>query len=167
MIVARAPSSCRAAASTEAKLAACRGQGADETINYESEDLRERVRVLTAGRGVDVVYDAVGGSHAATALRCVTWKGRYLVIGFAAGEIPRVALNLPLLKGYSIVGVFWGEFARRDPMANAANMKQLMVWVASGDLKPLVSAEYPLSQAVDALAALTRREVTGKVVIVP
>ena len=156
-----------AAASTEAKLETCRGEGANDTINYEAGDLRERVRALTDGRGVDVVYDPVGGSYAASALRCVAWNGRYLVIGFAAGDIPKVALNLPLLKGYSIVGVFWGEFARRDPAANAANMRRLMGWVASGELTPLVSARYPLSRAGDALAALTRREVTGKVVIVP
>ena len=156
-----------AAASSEAKLGACLRQGASCTINYETEDLRERVRALTAGRGVDVVYDAVGLPHAARALRCVAWNGRYLVIGFAGGGIPQAPLNLPLLKGYSIVGVFWEEFARRDPGANAVNMARLMGWVASGDLKPLISARYPLSQARDALAALTRREVTGKVVITP
>jgi NADPH2:quinone reductase len=156
-----------AAASTDAKLEACRRQGASGTINYETEDLRERVRTLTGGRGVDVVYDPVGGAQADRALRCVAWNGRYLVIGFAAGEIPRAALNLPLLKGYAIVGVFWGEFARRNPAANAASMQRLLAWVASGELAPSVSARYPLSQGPAALAALTRREVTGKVVIVP
>jgi NADPH2:quinone reductase len=156
-----------AAASTDAKLEACRNQGANVTLNYEAEDLRERVRALTGGRGVDVVYDAVGGAHAARALRCVAWNGRYLVIGFASGEIPNAALNLPLLKGYAIVGVFWGEFARRDPAASAANMQRLLGWVASGDLVPPVSARYPLAQGREALGALTRREVTGKVVLVP
>jgi NADPH2:quinone reductase len=156
-----------AAASTDAKLAICRSRGADEVINYDREDLKERVRALTDGRGVDVVYDPVGGSYTAAASRSVAWNGRYLVIGFAAGEIPNVPLNLPLLKGYSIVGVYWGAFAQREPAANAANMKQLMEWVASGKLAPLISARYPLEQAVDALFAMMRREVAGKVVIVP
>jgi len=156
-----------AAASTEAKLDVCRARGAAHTINYDAEDLRERVRALTGGQGVDVVFDPVGGSYAAPALRCLAWSGRYLVVGFAAGDIPRVPLNLPLLKGYSILGVFWGEFARRDPSANAANTRLLLSWVTSGELKPPVSARYPLARAADALAALTRREVTGKVVIVP
>jgi NADPH2:quinone reductase len=156
-----------AAASTDARLEACRAHGAEHTINYDAEDLRERVRTLTGGRGVDVVFDPVGGSYAAPALRCLAWNGRYLVVGFATGEIPRVPLNLPLLKGYSILGVFWGEFARRDPAANAGNTRLLLRWVAAGELKPPVSARYPLARAGDALAALTRREVTGKVVIVP
>jgi NADPH2:quinone reductase len=156
-----------AAASTDAKLEACRTHGAEHTINYDAEDLRERVRALTGGRGVEVVFDPVGGTYAAPALRCLAWNGRYLVVGFATGEIPRVPLNLPLLKGYSILGVFWGEFARRDPAANAGNTRQLLRWVADGELKPPVSARYPLARAGDALAALTRREVTGKVVIVP
>jgi len=156
-----------AAASTEAKLEVCRTHGAAHTINYDAEDLRERVRTLTGGRGVNVVFDLVGGSYAMPALRCLAWSGRYLVVGFAAGEIPRVPLNLPLLKGYSILGVFWGEFARRDPLANAANTRLLLSWVRAGELKPPVSARYPLARAGDALAALTRREVTGKVVIMP
>jgi len=156
-----------AAASTDAKLDICRSRGADEVINYDREDLRERVRVLTDGRGADVVYDPVGGSYTAAASRSVAWNGRYLVIGFAAGEIPHVPLNLPLLKGYSIVGVYWGAFVQREPAANAANMKQLMEWIAIGKLAPLISARYPLEQAVDALFAMMRREVAGKVVIVP
>lgn len=156
-----------AAASTDAKLDICRRRGADAVINYDREDLKERVRALTDGRGADVVYDPVGGSYAASAFRCVAWNGRYLVVGFAAGEIPHVPLNLPLLKGYSIVGVYWGGFVQREPAASAANMKQLMDWVAAGKLAPLISARYPLSQAVDALFAMMRREVAGKVVIVP
>lgn len=156
-----------AAASTDAKLDICRGRGADAVINYDREDLKERVRALTDGRGADVVYDPVGGSYAASAFRSVAWNGRYLVVGFAAGEIPHVPLNLPLLKGYSIVGVYWGGFVQREPAASAANMKRLMDWVAAGKLAPLISARYPLSQAVDALFAMMRREVAGKVVIVP
>jgi NADPH2:quinone reductase len=156
-----------AAASTDTKLDICRARGADAAINYDREDLKERVRVLTDSRGADVVYDPVGGSYTAAASRSVAWNGRYLVIGFAAGEIPHVPLNLPLLKGYSIVGVYWGAFVQREPAANAANMKQLMEWVATGRLAPLISARYPLEQAVDALFAMMRREVAGKVVIVP
>ena len=156
-----------AAASTDDKLDVCRSRGADSVINYAREDLKERVRALTEGRGVDVVYDPVGGKYSEPALRSTAWKGRYLVIGFAAGEIPQVALNLPLLKGHAIVGVFWGEFVRREPSANRANIRQLLEWVAAGKLAPLVSARYPLSGAVDALNALLRREVTGKVVLLP
>ena len=156
-----------AAASTDAKLDICRARGADEVINYDREDLKERVRALTDDRGVDVVYDPVGGSYTAAASRGVAWNGRYLVIGFAAGEISHIPLNLPLLKGYSIVGVYWGAFAQREPAANAANMKQLTDWVAAGKLAPLISARYPLEQAIDALFAMMRREVAGKVVIVP
>ncbi|HVN34775.1 MAG TPA: NADPH:quinone oxidoreductase family protein [Casimicrobiaceae bacterium] len=156
-----------AAASTDAKLDICHDRGADDVINYDREDLKERVRVLTDGRGADVIYDPVGGGYTAAASRSVAWNGRYLVIGFAAGEIPQIPLNLPLLKGYSIVGVYWGAFAQREPAANAANMKQLTDWIAAGKLAPLVSARYPLEQAVDALFAMMRREVAGKVVIVP
>ncbi len=156
-----------AAASTDAKLDLCRSRGADAAINYAGEDLKERIRALTDGRGVDVVFDPVGGPYAAPALRSIAWNGRYLVVGFAAGEIPQVPLNLPLLKGYSIVGVYWGTFTRREPAANAANTQLLLDWAASGRLRPLISARYPLSRAVAALTAMMRREVTGKVVIVP
>jgi len=156
-----------AAASTAAKLEICRLHGAEFRVNYNDEDLRERVRAITDGRGVDVIFDPVGGSYSAQAMRCVAWNGRYLVIGFAAGDIPRVALNLPLLKGFSIDGVFWGEFVRRQPEANAANVQRLMQWVAGGKLHPVISARYPLSGAVAALNALKRRAVVGKVVIVP
>lgn len=156
-----------AAASTDAKLDVCRSRGADAVINYDREDLKERVRALTEGRGADVVFDPVGGPYAPPMFRSVAWNGRYLVIGFAAGGIPQIPLNLPLLKGYSVVGVFWGEFTRRAPAANSANTTLLLDWLASGKLKPLISARYPLSRAVDALSALMRREVTGKVVIEP
>jgi len=156
-----------AAASTDDKLEVCRSRGADMMINYAREDLKERVRALTEGRGADVVYDPVGGKYSEPALRSMAWKGRFLVIGFASGEIPQVALNLPLLKGYSIVGVFWGDFVRREPARNRENIVRLLGWVAAGKLAPLVSARYPLSGAVDALNALLRREVTGKIVLVP
>src|SRR5437899_11565729 len=114
-----------ACASTEDKLAVCREHGADATLNYATEDLRERVKALTEGRGVDVVYDAVGGAYTEPAFRSLAWRGRLLVVGFAAGEIPKLPLNLALLKGASVVGVFWGDFARREPKAFAESAKQL------------------------------------------
>ena len=156
-----------AAASTDAKLAACRERGADHTINYAHDDLKDAVRALTADRGADVVYDPVGGDSSEPALRATAWNGRFLVIGFASGTIPRIPLNLPLLKGISIVGVFWGEFMRREPEHNAENARDIMQAVADGKLKPLISGRYPLTRAVDALRAIERREVTGKVIIEP
>ena len=156
-----------AAASSDEKLAICRAHGADETIDYAREDLKERAKELTRGGGVDVVYDPVGGAYSEGALRSTAWKGRLLVIGFAAGEIPKIALNLALLKGCSIVGVFWGEFARREPALNAANISQLLAWLESGALKPLISARYPLARGGEALQSVLARKVTGKVVILP
>ena len=154
-----------ACASTADKLAVCRAHGADETIDYASEDLRERLKQITDGRGVDVVYDPVGGPHTERALRSTAWRGRLLVVGFAAGEIPGIPLNLPLLKGCSIVGVFWGEFARREPQAFAARMRQLGEWFQQGKLKPHVSEMFPLERAADALQMMASRKVTGKVVL--
>ena len=155
-----------ACASTHEKLAACKQLGADEVINYETEDLRERIKQLTSDKGVDVVYDAVGGKYSEPALRGISWNGRYLVIGFAAGEIPKIPLNLTLLKGCSIVGVFWGVFMRRERVAAARNHVQLMTWLKEGKLKPLISATYPLAQAPRALQDLIERKVKGKVVLV-
>ncbi len=155
-----------AAASTDEKLAVCREHGADELINYETEDLRERIKALTDGKGVDVVYDPVGGKYAELALRSTAWKGRYLVVGFAAGDIPKIPLNLPLLKGCAIVGVFWGDFAAREPHANMANGMQLFQWLMKGELRPLISQRYPLEKAAEALRALMDRKVTGKIVLV-
>jgi NADPH:quinone reductase len=156
-----------AAASTDEKLAVCRSRGADATINYSSEDLRERLKVLTEGRGVDVVYDPVGGEYSEMALRSMAWRGRFLVVGFANGEIAKIPLNLALLKGCSIVGVFWGNFTTKEPKANAANIRELIAWIAAGKLKPLVSERYPLARGVEALQAMQNRRVKGKVVIVP
>ena len=156
-----------AAASTDAKLDAARSRGADFTVNYERDDLKEAVRASTNGRGVDVVFDPVGGAITETALRATAWNGRLLVIGFASGEIPRILLNLPLLKGASIVGVFWGGFARREPARNVANTRTLIDAAAAGRIKPLVFARYPLARAVDALHALERRNVIGKLVVEP
>jgi NADPH2:quinone reductase len=156
-----------AAASSEERLAICRTRGADETIDYSTEDLRERAKELTGGRGIDVVYDPVGGTYSEPALRTLAWGGRFLVVGFAAGEIPRIPLNLALLKGCSIVGVFWGEFTRREPEMNAANVRDLLDWLHKGHVRPLVSARYPLARAAEALRAVLDRKVTGKVVVVP
>jgi NADPH2:quinone reductase len=156
-----------AAASTEDKLEVCRARGAEATINYSTEDLRERLKALTAGRGVDVVYDPVGGGYSEPALRSMAWKGRFLVVGFANGEIPRIPLNLALLKGCSIVGVFWGNFTTKEPQASAANVRELIAWIAAGELKPFVSERYPLARGAAALQALQDRRVKGKVVILP
>lgn len=156
-----------AAASTGEKLELCRQHGADETLNYSSEDLRTRLKELTGGKGPDVIFDPVGGDLAEPAFRSIGWGGRYLVVGFAGGEIPRLPLNLPLLKGASLVGVFWGEFARRDPRGNARNLRQLASWVGDGTVRPLVSERYPLERAPEALRALLERRVTGKVVVTP
>jgi NADPH2:quinone reductase len=155
-----------AAASSADKLAACTQLGADATIDYSKEDLREAVKRITAGKGVDVVYDPVGDKFAEPAMRDMAWGGRYLVIGFAGGEIPKIPLNLPLLKGFSIVGVFWGNFTRKEPQKNEANVRELLGWIAGGKLKPLVSAAYPLAQAAQALNDVMERKVKGKVVLV-
>ncbi len=155
-----------AAASSEEKLAICRQHGADDAINYSSEDLKERVKALTNGQGVDVIVDPVGGAYSEPALRGMAWNGRFLVIGFTAGEIPRIPLNLTLLKGCSIVGVFWGSFAARDPQHNQENLRELMGWLQAGKLRPRISARYPLERAADALNDIIRRKVTGKVVLV-
>lgn len=156
-----------AAASTDAKLEICRRRGADEVVSYGREDWRDRVKELTGGKGVDVVYDPVGGALAEPALRLLAWGGRHLVVGFAGGDIPRIPLNLPLLKGFSIVGVYWGEFARREPQRHQANMRQLLSWLSEGKLQPLVSKVYPLDRAAEALRAIMDREATGKLVLVP
>ena len=154
-----------AAASTPEKLEACRAAGADETIDYATEDLKARVKALTGGAGVDVVYDPVGGAYAEPALRSMAWGGRYLVIGFTAGEIPKLPFNLVLLKGCAVVGVFWGAFAARDPDRNRRHIDTLVAQIQSGALRPVVSKTYPLEDAVQALRALERREVIGKVVL--
>src|SRR6478609_4655959 len=154
-----------ACASSEEKLAVCTSHGADAGIDYATEDLRERIKVLTDGRGVDVVYDAVGGPYSEPAFRSLAWRGRHLVVGFAAGEIPKLPLNLPLLKGASVVGVFWGDFARREPKEFAASMKQLGRWYAEGRLKPHVSQTLPLARAADAIKLLASRQAKGKVVV--
>jgi NADPH2:quinone reductase len=156
-----------AAASTAEKLAFCKAQGADEGIDYSRQDLKERVKSLTGGAGANVIYDAVGGTYAEPALRAIAWEGRHLVVGFAAGDIPKIPLNLALLKGCQIVGVFWGQFAMREPEKNRANGVQIFRWVAEGKLAPYVDAVLPFEEAARALERLERREVRGKLVLVP
>jgi NADPH2:quinone reductase len=155
-----------AAASSDEKLAICREHGAAHTINYANEDLRDAINRITDKRGVDVVYDPVGGSLSEPAFRSLAWRGRHLVVGFAAGDIPKLPLNLTLLKGASLVGVFWGSFVKNEPLAFQQNMRTLMGWVADGTLKPLISKTYPLERAADALNDMMARKVVGKVVLV-
>lgn len=154
-----------ACASTEEKLALCRSLGADETINYSTGDLRERIRALTGGRGVDVVYDPVGGAFTEPALRSMAWNGRYLVIGFTSGEIPRPPLNLALLKGCSIVGVFYGGFAQAQPERYDVLMQELLGWLAAGRIAPRITGRYPLEEAAKALRLVADRQATGKIIL--
>lgn len=156
-----------AAASSAEKLAICRAHGADVLINYEAEDLRDALKRETGGKGVDVIYDPVGGKFAEPAFRSIAWRGRYLVIGFASGTIPALPLNLALLKGASIIGVFWGEFAKREPKANLAGINELATWLSEGKLRPYISRTYSLDEAAQALDDLMQRRATGKLVIVP
>ena len=154
-----------AAASSDEKLRVCKDSGADELINYASDDLRARVKAITGGRGVDVVYDPVGGPYSEPALREMAWNGRFLVVGFAAGEIPKVALNLPLLKGCSIVGVFWGAFTRNEPERNRRNNEELLRLYVAGKVKPHIHATYPLERAAEGLNEVVYKRVSGKVVL--
>jgi NADPH2:quinone reductase len=156
-----------AAASSPEKLAVCKAHGADLLIDYTREDLREALKEATAGKGPDVIYDPVGGAYSEPALRSIAWRGRHLVVGFANGEIPKLPWNLMLLKGASVVGVFWGDFVRREPQANLAAMQQMLGWMAEGKLRPLVSRRYALRETAQALNDMAERKVTGKVVIVP
>lgn len=156
-----------AAASSEDRLALCRQVGADETIDYGRENLKQRVEALTGGLGADVVYDPVGGPHAEAALRATAWRGRYLVVGFAAGEIPRIPLNLALLRERAILGVYWGEAMRRDPAALEADTGLLLDWFGAGRVRPVISERVTLEGAADAIARLANRQVKGKVVVLP
>jgi NADPH2:quinone reductase len=154
-----------AAASNDDKLELCQEYGASMTINYATEDLKARIRELTGGAGADVVYDPVGGPYSEPALRATAWGGRFLVIGFAAGEIPAVPLNLALLKGCDIVGVFWGAFVGRYPEHHRRNVEELMGWWRDGKLRPHVSSTYPLDRAAEAIRELADRKAKGKVVV--
>ncbi len=155
-----------AAASSDDKLALCREYGADETINYSDQGIKERTKELTGGKGADVIYDAVGGDAFDQAVRCINWKGRLLVIGFASGRIPELPVNLALLKGCSVVGVFWGAFAGREPQENQANLAELGRWYEQGKIKPHVCATFPLEETADALHMLLQRKAKGKIVLV-
>jgi NADPH2:quinone reductase len=154
-----------AAASTDEKLAFCKKIGADHTINYTTEDLRTRVKELTGGRGADVIYDPVGGGLTESAFRAIAWNGRHLVLGFAAGEIPNLPMNLPLLKGASVVGVFWGSFTARDPRLAASNLEAISSMIAGGEIRPRVTEVFALDEIVDAYALLSDRKAMGKIVL--
>ncbi|MCY1269754.1 Quinone oxidoreductase 1 [compost metagenome] len=154
-----------AAASSAEKLEVAKAAGADALINYSEENLKDRVKELTGGQGADVIYDPVGGDLFDAAVRSINWNGRLLVVGFASGRIPELPVNLALLKGASVVGVFWGSFAQRQPQDNLANFQQLFAWYAEGKLKPLVSQTFPLERAADAINALATRQAVGKVVV--
>ena len=156
-----------AAASSEEKLAFCRTLGADEVINYEKADLRERILALTGSRGADVVYDPVGGAYTEAALRATAWRGRLLVIGFASGAIPQVKLNLTLLKERSVIGVYWGDWVQHDPDGQRRNVEQLGVWFTEGKIKPAVSERVSLAEVPAAMMRLLQRKVKGKIVVVP
>jgi NADPH2:quinone reductase len=158
-----------AAASTDEKCALCRRLGADETLNYGAANLanlRDALKAMTGGQGPDVVYDPVGGDLAEPVFRSIAWRGRYLVVGFAGGGIPALPLNLALLKGASIVGVFWGDFVKREPRANAAAMQQLAAWYVEGKVKPVIDTLLPMSELHTAYARMAKREVLGKLVLV-
>jgi NADPH:quinone reductase len=155
-----------AAASSDEKCALCKSIGADETINYATENLRERIKALTDGKGPDVIYDPVGGEYTEPAFRSIAWRGRYLVVGFAAGPIPALPFNLMLLKGASVVGVFWGDFAKKEPKANAAMMAELAGWYAKGTIKPVIDSTMPMSELKEAYAHMSSRSVKGKLVMV-
>ncbi len=156
-----------AVASSEEKLALCLAHGAKEGIDYRKDDLKEKLKELTNDNGVDVIYDCVGGPHAEAALRATAWEGRFLVIGFAAGEIPKIPLNLLLLKGCEMVGVFWGAFTERYPERHRENIEQVLQWCATGALKPHIHGTYSLEDTSEALTLLDTRQAKGKIVICP
>ena len=154
-----------ACASSDDKLEFAKQCGADEGINYSTEDLKDRLKKLTGGNGVDVLYDPVGGDFSEAGFRAMAWGGRFLVIGFAAGPIPAIPLNLPLLKGADIRGVFWGAFTMREPVANRQNIDDLLGWLADGTLKPHVDSVFPLEEGAAALEKIAARDVKGKVLL--
>ena len=155
-----------AAASSDAKCALCQQLGADASINYSTANVRDEIKALTGGKGPDVVYDPVGGDLAEPVFRSIAWRGRYLVVGFAQGGIPALPWNLALLKGASIVGVFWGEFARREPQANARMLAELAQWYAAGKVKPVIDQRLPMQELPQAFARMGTRQVQGKLVMI-
>jgi NADPH2:quinone reductase len=156
-----------ACASSDEKLAFTRKHGADDGINYASEDIKEGLRRVTGGKGVDVIYDPVGGKYSEPALRSIAWQGRFLVVGFAAGDIPKLPLNLVLLKGCDVLGVFWGAFIDRDPEGHHTNTKQLVDWCVAGKVSSHIHATYPLADGIAALKSIAARQVMGKVILRP
>ena len=156
-----------AVASSGEKLALVRAHGADEVVNYAKEDLKKRLKKLTAQMGVDVLYDCVGGEHAEPALRSMAWEGRYLVLGFASGTIPRLPLNLVMLKGCAIIGVFWTAFVERHPDQHRANMVQLLQWCEEGRIRPHIHGTYALIETAKAISLIEGRKATGKVIVNP
>ncbi len=156
-----------ACASSDEKLATCKANGADLTINYRKQNFRDAVKELTKERGVDVLLDPVGGDYTEPAVRSMAWFGRYLVVGFTSGEIPRLPMNLPLLKGCSLVGVAWDTYSRRNPQGGQANISEMIGWIRAGKLKPVVTAQYPLTEVARALDDVMGRRVQGKIVIIP
>lgn len=156
-----------AAASTDEKLDYCKSIGADLTINYSIEDLKTQAKALTDGKGVDVIFDPIGDRYSEPALRGIAWKGRYLVVGFAAGEIPKIPLNLPLLKGCSIMGVFWGGFFRNEPQVNAENFKTIVKWLVEGKVEAQIHKKYSLEEVAAAMQELTSKKVKGKIIFEP
>ncbi|HSQ72921.1 MAG TPA: NADPH:quinone oxidoreductase family protein [Rubrivivax sp.] len=155
-----------AAASSDVKCALCRDLGADETLNYATSDVRAAIKALTGGKGPDIFYDPVGGDLAEPVFRSIAWRGRYLVVGFAQGAIPALPWNLALLKGASVVGVFWGEFVKREPTAFAAAMRQLSQWYSQGLVKPVIDQRLPMSELQAAYARMGNRQVMGKLLLV-
>lgn len=156
-----------AAASSDDKLEVCRAAGADETINYTKDDLRQRLKEIAGEKGVDMVYDPVGGPYSEPALRSTAWGGRFLVVGFAAGDIPKIPLNLALLRERHIIGVYWGDWTRHDPTGHVRNVQQLVKWIAEGKIKPIISERVSLRDTPAAMKRLTERKVKGKVVVLP
>ena len=156
-----------AVCSSEEKLAFAKSQGADDGINYSEQDLNKAIKALTNGRGADVVYDAVGGDAFDACSRAMAWDGRLLIVGFASGRIPELPVNLTLVKGYSVVGVFWGQFTQTEPEAHAANMRELFQWCEEGKVRPIVDRRFKLADGIEAIKYVTGRNVMGKVVITP
>jgi len=154
-----------AVASSAEKLSVCRSHGADELVNYQETELKAGLRNLTGGHGVNVVYDCVGGDSSEAAVRAMAWQGRFLVVGFASGQIPKIPLNLLLLKGAETIGVNWPESVKRDPAGHRRNMTQALRWIAEGNLAPRIHATFPLDQIREAIGVLDRREAVGKVIL--
>jgi len=156
-----------AVCSSDEKIAFAKSQGADDGINYSRDDLNQAIKTLTDGRGADVVYDAVGGDAFDACSRAMAWDGRLLIVGFASGRIPSLPVNLTLVKGYAVIGVFWGAFTQKEPAAHAANMRELFGWIETGQVRPVIDAVFPLTDGIAAIKKVTGRAVMGKVIVKP